>query len=177
MLSGFVDHARSSQAAMELMTLDATGDQPVTLQLECPDGELEGALSLMDVVDLMGVTVNVRASGLVGGPPVGVLAVCHHRTATVHARFRLSEPRDTFRGPSRELFHWAEHRQERWRAFCERLARGVRPSFEAVEADLSLGRFLGADEALAYGLIDEVLAPQASSEGAPPRPIGFQPPR
>ena len=49
-----------------------------------------------------------------------------------------------------------------------------------VEHDLQRGRFLGAEEALAYGILDEVARPDAPVRRLPgtgPPPMGFRPVR
>jgi ATP-dependent Clp protease, protease subunit len=173
LLSRRLDADTANRAAAELMTLDALGDEPIELQIDCAEGELEAALSLMDVIDLVGVPVHATARGLVGGPAVGVLAVCARRQATPHASFRLHEPRSSFAGSAQDLAHWADHSLERSRLFCRRLAEAVHRAEEHVEADVATGRFLSADEALAYGLIDGI---SGTRRGEPPgRPIGFAP--
>jgi len=173
LLSRRLDAETTNRAAAELMTLDALGDEPIELQIDCAEGELEAALSLMDVIDLVGVPVHATARGLVGGPAVGVLAVSTHRRATQHASFRLYEPKASFRGNAGDLAQWADHSLERSRLFCHRLAAAVHRPAEHVEADVAAGRFLSAEEALAYGLIDEISGARRG-EG-PARPIGFAP--
>ncbi|HEX3946865.1 MAG TPA: ATP-dependent Clp protease proteolytic subunit [Acidimicrobiales bacterium] len=177
LVSGALDQQVAGQAAMELMTLDASGDEPIHLQIDSPDGSLEATLSLMDVVQLAGVPVRGTGIGLVGGPAVGLLAVCAHRMATPHGRFRLAEPKDTFTGSAGQLARWAEDRGARWRLFCERLAAAVGRSADQVAGDLAAGRFLSAEEAAGYGLVDEICRPEAEIYRLPGRPIGFQPPR
>ncbi len=47
-----------------------------------------------------------------------------------------------------------------------------------MELDLQRGRFLSADEALAYGILDEVARPEAPIRQLPgtgPPPMGFRP--
>ncbi len=97
-VNGRLDHATAGQAAMELMTLDADGDEPIRLHLGCPDGDLEAALSLMDVVELAGVPVEVLCVGTVGGAAVGVLAVASRRLGTRTTAIRLQDPGDSFCG-------------------------------------------------------------------------------
>jgi ATP-dependent Clp protease protease subunit len=173
LVSRRLDAETANRAAAELMTLDALGDDPIELQIDCAEGELEAALSLMDVIDLVGVPIHATARGLVGGPAVGVLAVSTHRLATPHASFRLFEPETRFAGSAQDLARWADHSLERSALFCRRLAGAVHQAEEHVEADLAAGRFLSAEEALAYGLVDEI---SRARRGEPPtRPIGFAP--
>jgi ATP-dependent Clp protease protease subunit len=174
-VTGTLDHQASGQAAMELMTLDASGDDPILLRLECGEGDLDAALSLMEVIELVGVPVRVSAFGLVGGPALGVLAVGHHRAATPHTRFALVQPTANFSGPAREVEQWAEQQRERWQLFCARLAAATGRDLEAVAADFDRRRHLGATEALDYGLVDAISGPDSRGSGPRPRPLGFGP--
>lgn len=73
------------------------------------------------------------------------------------------------------MLRWAEERASRWERFCARVGEAVRRRPEDVEADFATGRYLGADEARAYGLIDEVAAGEASIHRLPGSPMGFGP--
>lgn len=174
-LSGRLDSTAANHAAIALMALDAWGDEAIHLQVDSSDGELEPALSLMDVIELLGVPVRATALGLVAGPAVGALALATHRLALPHARFRLLEPRTSFSGDAHHVHQLAEHAVARSRLFCDRLAAAVGQPTEHVEADLATGRFLSADEALVYGLIDGIVGPDTPHAPRPNAPIGFRP--
>jgi ATP-dependent protease ClpP protease subunit len=61
LLSGdLADHAVNG-VGVALMTLDATGDDPVQLQIDSGDGTIAAALALMDIIDLLGVPVRASA--------------------------------------------------------------------------------------------------------------------
>jgi ATP-dependent Clp protease, protease subunit len=156
-VSGRLDHEVAGRAAIELMTLDADGDDPIRLQLGCAEGELDAALSLMDVVELVGVPVEALCIGTVGGAAVGVLAVAGRRLGTATTSLLLRDPGGTFSGSARDQERWASHRADRWRSFCERVADTTNRSVDEVDADFAEGRFLGAAEALDYGLLDEIV--------------------
>jgi ATP-dependent Clp protease, protease subunit len=155
-LTGPLSDEVAGHVAMELMTLDATGDSAVQLQLESPGGELGAAMSVMDVIDTMGVPVTGVALGLVGGPAVGILAACQKRLSMPNARFHLCEPDASFTGDARSVERWLEHRRRQWARYCERLAAALGKPAEQVEAVLADGPYLGADEARAMGLVHEI---------------------
>ena len=92
LLHGPLDDLSVTRVAAELMTLDAEGDDPVTLRVDCGEAALAPALTLMDVVELMGVPVRALCLGQVGSGAVGVVAVCAHRAAMPSTRFSSSEP-------------------------------------------------------------------------------------
>ena len=167
------DHV-ANQVAAELMTLDATGDEPIQLHIDSGGGTLDAALSLIDVIDLLGVELQATCVGQAFGPALGPLAVAPVRRATPHARFRLTEPSVDANGTARDLEAWVKDHQRRLGQFCERLAEAVHRPADAVAEDLRSGRFLDADEARRYGIIDEVCGPDARVYPLNPRPLGFR---
>ena len=96
LLHGDLDDAVAIRVAAELMTLDAEGDTAVSLRIDCADGSMALALTLMDVIELLGVPVQALCMGQVGGPAIGVLSVCRHRASMPSTRFRLREPATHF---------------------------------------------------------------------------------
>jgi ATP-dependent Clp protease, protease subunit len=126
----------------------------------------------------MGVPVRALCLGQVGAGAVGVVAVCSHRSALPSTRFSLCEPTTELQAHVRNVAQWAELRAAERQAFCARLGAAVGQDPALVERDLERGRFLGAEEALAYGILDEVARPDAPVRQLPgtgPPPMGFRP--
>src|SRR3954452_19253684 len=162
------------------MTLDASGDEAVTLHIDCAGGTLDAAFTLMDTIDLLGVPVHTVCVGRADGPAVGVVAVGRRRSASPHSRFRLCQPQASVQGTARDLERWARHHEDQIARFASRLAEATRQPAERIEADLDVGRYLDADEAVQYRLVDEVMRPNRADIRqfpAPPSPFGFQPKR
>jgi ATP-dependent protease ClpP protease subunit len=77
----------------------------------------------------------------------------------------------------REVEQWAQMRSDERERFCERLALAVGQPVSVIADDLASGRFMGADDASVYGLIDEICRPDAEIRKLPGPPIGFRPRR
>ncbi len=174
LISGELDATLATAAAAELMTLDGEGDELVSVHLDCSGGSLEAAFTLMDVVDLIGVPVHAVAVGRVVGPSVGILAVADRRLALPHAQVQLTEPRSSYTGHANDVVGWAELFQRQLGHFVTRLSRAVGRDEAEVAADLRAGRHLDADEAKAYGLVDEVVTGRAEVRRLPGRGFGFK---
>ena len=169
MLHGPLDDFSVTRVAAELMTLDAEGDEPVTLRIDCGEAALAPALTLMDVVELMGVPVQALCLGQVGSGAVGVVAVCAHRSALPSTRFSLSEPVTSLQAHVRNVAQWAELRAGERQRFCARVAAATGQAPATVEGDVERGRFMGAEEALEYGILDEVSRPMHRCGACPDR--------
>jgi ATP-dependent Clp protease, protease subunit len=173
LLSGPVDDEVGHEVGVELMTLDAIGDGPVHLQIDSAGGTLTAALALMDIIDVLGVPVRASCVGQAVGPSVGVLAVCSHRLISAHARLRLLEPSVEVQGNARQLEELASAHADQWTAFCARLSEVTGQPLQRVLDDADRGRFLSAEEAIEYGLVDEMAAADARMYRLPGRPVGF----
>ena len=158
---GELDDALAGEVVARLMTLDATGDDPVEVQLNASGTALDAAFAVMDTIDLLGVEVRTTCVGRAEGTAVGVLAVSSRRRVAVNARLRLCEPTLSAHGDASRLSSWAEHVAGQLARFHQRLAQATGRRVEDVAADLRRGRWLSAPEAVDYGLADEVAAPDA----------------
>ncbi len=177
LLHGPLDDMSVARTSAELMTLDADGDEPVSLRVDCGDGSLGVALTLMDVIELMGVPVRALCLGQVGAAAAGVVAVCTHRASMPSTRFALREPTTQMEVHVRNAAQWAEMRTDERDRYCPRVAAAVKKPRDMVEQDLTRGLLMGAAEAVTYGLIDEVCRPEADIRRLPGPPIGFRPQR
>jgi ATP-dependent Clp protease protease subunit len=178
-LRGALDEQVAGQAALELMSLDASGDEHVTIYLDSGTGTLDAAFMIIDVIDLLGVPVHATCLGRAEGPAVAVIAAADHRFAAPHASFRLSEPVSSAHGRAQDMQRFAEQQRMMLERFVARLAEATGRPPEHVEADLCAGRYLDAREALEYGLVDEIWTPaRAGGQADKDRgPLGFQPRR
>jgi len=176
-LHGPLDDAVATRVSAELMTLDAEGDGPLTLRIDSADGSVALALTLMDVIELLGVPVRALCLGQVGGPAIGVLSVCTHRASMPSTRFSLREPTTHMEARAREVEQWAQLRADEYRRFTERVAAAARKPADSVAGLFEAGTFMSAPEALDYGLIDEICRPRGEIHRLPGPPIGFRPGR
>ncbi len=172
LLSGQLDDVSATTATTELMALDAAGDEGITLQVDCAGGTIQAALMVIDVIDLLGVPVRARCVRAENAA-VGIVAVAPHRSATPHARFRLGLPDVAFAGGATDVERNAREHQRTVEVFVNRLASATGRPFERVEADLERGAWLDAEEALAYGLIDEIERPGRAGPRGEQSRFGF----
>lgn len=153
MASGQLDTAAATRLCAQLLTLDAEGDEPIQLELQGLSSELPAALTVMGVLDVVGVPVHARAGGRVSGPALGVLAACGDRRAYPNAVFAMSEPRMGFDGTVTELAAHEEQLRVMLDTLYLRLAEVTGREVDDIRADYRQGRLLIAEQAISYGLL------------------------
>jgi ATP-dependent Clp protease protease subunit len=153
-LAGPLDADGVNRAVAELALLDANGDEPVQLRLSGVSADLDGTLTLVDALDLMGAPVHATVLGALTGAAVAVLAVADRRTAGAHAVVHLTEPRSPRHGLGRDVEALAAEHARQLRRLQERLAVATGQDVERIAADMRAGRLLSTEEAREYGLID-----------------------
>jgi ATP-dependent Clp protease protease subunit len=156
LVTGSLDDAVAAQTAAELMTLDATGDEPVELHLDSPDGTLEAAFVLIDTLDLLHAPVHAHCRGRIGGPAIGVVAAADHRSALAHTRFQLAQPTAHFTGTPSQIASSSQQQQDLLSRLQARLAQVTGRPIEEIADDMRRGHYLDAREALEYGLLDAI---------------------
>lgn len=159
MAHGHLDDAMATLLCAQLLTLDAdSADRaaPIRLHLQSLTADLQAALTVMDAIDTVGVPLHAFARGHLTGPALGVLAVAGRRIAYPNAGFLLSEPQATLEGTAADL----ATRQRRLEGMLDslyfRLADVTGREVDDIRDDARRGRFLSAEDAVAYGLVHEV---------------------
>ena len=133
LLHGALDESKAGELSIALMTLDAGGDDPVTLQVDPRRGTLDGALAVIDTSNCWGSRSTRCASGRAEGPALGVLAVCDQRHASKNARFRLVAPHERFEGNAREAEDWLQVRRDRLDRFVARISEATGQPGERID--------------------------------------------
>jgi ATP-dependent Clp protease protease subunit len=160
LLTGALEGEASSLAAASLMALDAEGDEPVTLLVNSPGGSVEAVVAVVDVVDLLGVPVEATVIGQAAGTAAVVVACATpgRRRAAPNARVSLRLAGGALEGPAGRLEQEAAALVAARDRLVDRLVVATgRPRDELAEAT-DRGAVLSAEEAVAFGLVDEVAA-------------------
>jgi ATP-dependent Clp protease protease subunit len=153
-----LDVGGATLIAAQLMTLDADGDDPMTLLVNSPGGPLDAAATILDTMQLVGGTVHTTCLGqAVGTAAVVVASGTGRRRAGAGARFSLRLPAVELSGPASRLSDEVEHYGRLRDLVLDRLVDATGANRRMVARDVDRGRSLTAPEAVAYGLVDEVL--------------------
>lgn len=173
LLDGTLDDDTANRVATELMLLDADGDEPVAVRIDSAGGSSTAALTVIDVIDLLGVPVHATCVGRAIGPAFAVLAVAAHRAAAPHAQLRLGDETPGREGRARDVLEFAEQYAQQLAQLTRRLAAASAVDVDTVGEMLRDGARLSVDDALRLGFIDEIATAEARVLRFPRR-VGYR---
>jgi ATP-dependent Clp protease, protease subunit len=153
-LRGRLEDALVTSAITQLLLPTS---ETVELYIDSPGGSIAAALTLYDMLRTVGDRAATVCIGTAGGAAVLVLAAGARRAAMPNARIHLSDDvvdlvPSRLDSPEVEAEE-ARRATARWRSA---LLRHVTQSPEQLTADMAAGRWLSAEEAVAYGIVDRV---------------------
>jgi ATP-dependent Clp protease, protease subunit len=153
-----LDGETATLVAAQLMSLDAASTEPMSLVVNSPGGPLDAADAVLGAIDLVRGPVDTTCLGRAEGTAAVVCAAgTGRRRMGPGARVRLRLPDVELTGPATRLNDDLARHREHQGALIDRLAAITGQERRLVERDVDVGRTLTADEALDYGLVDEVM--------------------
>lgn len=159
-LRGAIHGDVAAEVTAQLLALDGITDEPITLAIDSPGGDISGMFTIHDTVHLLASPVHTRCLGMAASAAAVLLATgTGTRSATPNARIMLHQPHGGIpTGTARDIeiaaaeFSFLKSRLE------EILAERTGQPLEKIRADTDRDYWMSAGEALAYGVIDEIAA-------------------
>ncbi len=159
-LIGEIDYARATEVIMKLLYLDnLKRKNEISLYINSPGGAVDDTMAIYDTMRFIGSPVATYCIGRAESGAGVILAAGRKggRFALPHAKIMLHQPWGGVTGQAADIKIQAEEISKA-RAMINRvLAEHSGQSMEKIAAETERDRYMTADEAKAYGLIDEVL--------------------
>jgi ATP-dependent Clp protease protease subunit len=156
-LRGAIEDTMADTVVAQLMSLDADSDEDVSLYINSPGGVIHGLFAIYDVMQLMRSKVHTVCVGMAASAAAVILATgTGTRAATPNARIMLHQPLGGARGQASDIQIQAEQIVFLRHRLNEVLAERTGKSVEQISRDTDRDFWLSSDQAVEYGLIDEV---------------------
>jgi ATP-dependent Clp protease, protease subunit len=164
-LKGPLEDDVADNLVAQLLALDASGDEDITLYINSPGGIITGMFAIYDSMKLLRSTVNVRCIGLAASAGAFLLATgTGKRSATENARIMIHQPLGGARGTAKDIEIQAKNIVWIRERINEILAERTGQTLETIQKDTDRDYWMTAAEALNYGIIDEVVEPGRGAE-------------
>ena len=138
-MKGPLEDESADLLVAQMLALDADGDDDITLYVNSPGGIITGMFAVYDTMTMLRSKVDTRCVGLAASAAAFLLAVgTGTRSATANSRIMIHQPLGGARGTAKDI--------------------------EQVRQDTDRDYWMTAEEAVDYGLIDEVVRPGTGSD-------------
>lgn len=158
-VAGGVNDQMSTIVQAQLMFLDNASKEDITMHIDSPGGSVKSGLSMVDVMEYIKCdirTVNTGMAASMGSVLLGA-GTKGKRASLRHSKTMLHQSSGGFRGNIQDAeIDWQEWQKVNHELFVL-LGEYCGKDPEIVKQDATRDLWLSADEALDYGIIDEVI--------------------
>ena len=148
----------------ELLYLEAKDPEaPITVYINSPGGEISSGLAIYDMIRHVRPPVTCVCAGLTASIATIILvaAAKGRRKALPNARILIHQPLGGFKGAATEIEIHAKEMLKTKKHVNQLLADATGQDLERIDEDTNRDYWMSTDEALEYGLIDEILNPDS----------------
>ncbi|MFN8570649.1 MAG: ATP-dependent Clp endopeptidase proteolytic subunit ClpP [Gemmatimonadaceae bacterium] len=148
----------------QLLFLDADNpDRDIHLYINSPGGSVSAGLAIYDTMQFLKSPVNTTCMGLAASMGAFLLAAGKpgKRAALPHSRIMIHQPSGGAQGTAADIEIQAREIIYLRGKMNDLMAKHTGRAVEQIERDVDRDRFMSADEAKSYGLIDNVVVNRA----------------
>ena len=160
MLSEEVNDTTASLVVAQLLFLEAQDpDKDIQFYINSPGGSVSAGLAIYDTMQYIKPDVSTICIGLAASMGAFLLSsgARGKRIALPNSEIMIHQPSGGSRGQATDIQIQAEQILKIKQRLNTILAANTGKSLEEIERDCERDHFMTADEALAYGLIDQVI--------------------
>ncbi len=159
-LWGQVDDDSMAKIIKALLWMNSKNQEPITLFINSPGGVISAGLALYDVMQKIESPVSTVVTGQAAsmGAVLSTAGAKGKRYAWPNSRIMIHQPliHGQFYGPAADIEIQAEEMLRVRNTLNQILAHHTGKTTEQIEKDTDRDHWLSAEQAVAYGLIDEV---------------------
>ena len=158
-ITGFVDLEVATVVAAQLLFLESENpDKDIAIYINSPGGDISSALAIYDTMQYVRPDISTVCVGLAAS--IGSLLLCAgskgKRSSLPSARIMLCQPEGEVQGPATDVeIHTREILDARARIVAL-YAKHTGKKLKIIERTLERVTFMSVEEALKFGLIDQV---------------------
>ena len=167
-LYGEINASVAYEVGWQLKYLDYIDSaKPITIEINSPGGEVTSGLAIIDTINCIESPVKIVVCGMAASMAALIAAsgTKGMRYALPHSTIMIHQPLGGVgMSQASDIEIYAKNILHTRRILNEILAASCGKSVRDVEVDTDRDYYMSAEEAKAYGLIDEVVAPKKKCE-------------
>jgi ATP-dependent Clp protease protease subunit len=165
-LVGPISDGMANLVVAQLLFLESENpDKDIHLYINSPGGSVSAGMAMYDTMQFIKPDVSTLCTGLAAS--MGAFLLCAgakgKRFCLPNARVMIHQPSGGFSGQASDIEIHAKEVLYLKRKLNEMMAQHTGQSIEVIERDTDRDNFMSAEDALKYGLVDQVLKARIES--------------
>ena len=162
LLTGEINKNLAERVVRQVLLLEQESDEPIKVFIDSPGGDADAGFAILDMMRFVRPPIKMIGMGLVAsaGAIVLLAAPREQRFALPNSRYLIHQPMAGFRGVGTEIEIHAKEIDLMRRKMNELISQETGKPVAEVEQDTDRDYWMGAEEALAYGLVGSIIHSQ-----------------
>lgn len=159
MLTGEITKESADQVIRNLLVMDSEGNDPITIYINSPGGDVDGGFAIYDMIRFISSPVRTVGIGLVASAAVIVLLAAEkeHRYGFANSTYLIHQPMTEMRGVAADIEIHAQNMEHCRQMTDSIIAQACGRSIEEVHRDTERDHWIYSQGAVEYGLISRVI--------------------
>lgn len=156
-LSGEINDSLANIIVSELLYLDNLNNEDIYLYINSPGGSITSGMSIYDTINFINSKVITIGLGMCASMAAFLLSSGNSRYALPNTEIMIHQPIGGAQGQATDIQIAAERIIKLKEKLNKILAQNTKQDLKTITADTERDNFLSAEEALNYGLIDQII--------------------
>ncbi|MBL4697808.1 MAG: ATP-dependent Clp protease proteolytic subunit [Phycisphaerales bacterium] len=159
-LVGDINHASAARVMMQMLYLEnQRKNQEINFYINCPGGVVDDTLALYDTMRFLSSPIATYCIGRAysGGSVLLTAGTKGRRFILPHAKVMIHQPYGGITGQAEDIRLQAEQIIKTKQTLIDLLAKHTGQTAERIREDSERDMYFDAEEAVKYGLVDEML--------------------
>jgi len=160
LLTGEVDKDLSERVIRHLLLLESQSEEPITLLIDSPGGDVYAGFSIFDMIRFVKAPVRVVGMGLVASAAALILLAVpkERRFGLPNSSYLIHQPLSGIQGVATEIEIHAKELEKTKQRLNEIIAEATGQGIDRVSRDTDRDYWMNASEAVSYGLLTGIVA-------------------
>ena len=152
-----IDNEVANIIQAQLLYLSSESDEPISLYLNTPGGDVDAGLAIYDTMQIVSAPVNTICTGMAASMGAILLSAGKERSILPHSRVMIHQPSGGAVGTASDILIEAKEIERYRKDLCNILVKHTGQEYDKVFKDMDRDYWMSSKEALDYHIVDKIL--------------------
>lgn len=156
-INGVIEDDMAMSIVTQLLYLNQMSDKEIVMYINSPGGVITAGMAIYDTMKFVKAKIKTVCIGQAASMGAFLLSSGDHRCILPHARVMIHQPLGGAEGQATDIAIQAKEILKIKSILNDIMAKNTKQSLKKISKDTDRDFFMNAQEALKYGIVDEVV--------------------